>query len=679
MVLLCTVLLVTACGGGGSSSGTNTTNNSSNGSAEGSGNADSNEKTITFIHLNDLHAHLLPHWEQVRQENGKSLIRKQGGLARIATKIKQLRSENPQNILMNIGDTYHGGAEAMFSNGNVIVDLVNLLNIDVGVPGNWDYAYGPVVSNARYGNLTHSEVKRPNYQMLAANATYRIPPNITQPLAQSMVQRVFNYQAGDAFLPATQMIERDGIKIGFIGITSDIVERMHEMMAFNLAFTQGDTAYRNLIETHANALRQAGANVVVVMSELGIHKDWALAKSFNSKVVDVFFSAHTHETTTQALESSAGIVVVEAGNDTYLGQMDIKFDEQANIKSYEWTLHTIDHQIEDDAVMANAIQTARAPYVVDNPNLEIPLVTPADASVINNMLPSMFNQTLSHNLDSTLGKVVTPLDRRNALQNHFNNAFTDLLRSKANTDIALSPGFRFDSSVIPDQDQTNLADEEYYWETGNTWLTSDEGYYDLVSADDSNWLIGNNADWVAEDNVVLNGDFTVADAYRFFPAPYSLSTGQVTGGRLKQVIEENLNAVFSNNIFEQAGGWTDGFSGLNLTVDLSKTNGSRVLEMKRTDTGVDIADTDLLTVAGCSRPMDSSASTTLCSYTGFQNVTDFVNPSTNEAWAAADFLIEAVKKLDFQQLGITVRENIDDQNNTPMWPDSTFYQPLEGV
>ena len=73
-----------------------------------------------------------------------------GGLARLATLIKKIRSENPNSVLMNIGDTYHGGVEGLFTNGNAIVDPVNALGIDVGVPGNWDYAYGPGVFRLRY-------------------------------------------------------------------------------------------------------------------------------------------------------------------------------------------------------------------------------------------------------------------------------------------------------------------------------------------------------------------------------------------------------------------------------------------------------------------------------------------------------------------------------------------------
>tara|TARA_R110001599_G_scaffold337686_1_gene556217 strand:- start:36328 stop:36636 length:309 start_codon:yes stop_codon:yes gene_type:complete len=73
---------------------------------------------LVFIHLNDLHANLVPHRDLVRDTGGSKLtshIEIRGGLARIATLIGQIRAREPPTILMNIGDTYHGGARTVSS------------------------------------------------------------------------------------------------------------------------------------------------------------------------------------------------------------------------------------------------------------------------------------------------------------------------------------------------------------------------------------------------------------------------------------------------------------------------------------------------------------------------------------------------------------------------------------
>ena len=143
--------------------------------------------TVTFMQFDDLHAHLTPHKDLVAQ-NGQTTVVERGGLARLATLIKKVRAENPNSVLMNIGDTYHGGVEGLFTNGNAIVDPVNALGVDIGVPGNWDYAYGPGVFRLRYATgltalqrrmleVVAGTVKRPSFTNLAANLVYA-PPSI---------------------------------------------------------------------------------------------------------------------------------------------------------------------------------------------------------------------------------------------------------------------------------------------------------------------------------------------------------------------------------------------------------------------------------------------------------------------------------------------------------------------
>jgi 2',3'-cyclic-nucleotide 2'-phosphodiesterase (5'-nucleotidase family) len=600
--------------------------------------------SVTFIHLNDLHAHLVEHAEQVRQPTttGTILVSVRGGLARTATKINQIRANNTYSILMNIGDTYHGGAEAMFSNGNAIIDPVNALGIDIGVPGNWDYAYGPVVTNARYGNLTSVDVKRPNFAMLGANVTYKIPDTLAnQPLAAKAVQSAFKYTAGQPFLPATIVIEKGGVKIGLIGITSDIVPQMHPLMAFNLEFLQGQSAYLSLVQNQAAALRQQGVDFVAVMSELGIHKDWALANALPANTVQVFFSAHTHEATFTKKIAPNGTVVVEAGDDAYLGEMKANFDVNRTLTSMDWTLHTITQDIAEDTNMKALVDAARAPFLVPAPNITIPTVSlPSGIS-----LPASSTQTLIHPLTEVLATTTIPLQRAsNALESDFNNAYSDLLRRQTSTQVSMTPGFRFDSAIIPSA-QSATGTTHYYWQT--------EG-------------VG-----------TLSGQVTVEDAYRFFPSPYQLAQGSVTGARLKEVIEGNLNTVFSTNAFEQGGGWVDGYSGLNLTVDLTKPAGQRVSAMQLSDTQSVVLASDTLLVSGCSRPMDTNATTTLCSYDGFSNVTNLINPDNGQSYAASDFFIKALQQGWLAQLA--QRKNITDTSATKLWPDSEFYQPLEGA
>ncbi len=207
---------LSACGGGSGGSTGNTTSinpGASGGgtslSSNGSGNkpapttppapvsppASSGIHTITFMHYNDLHAHLNPHPDRVSDGHGGSKIEIRGGVARAATLIQRIRQENPDSVLMNIGDTYHGGAEAWFTLGNAIVPPVNALGIDVGVPGNWDFGYSATVFRLRYTDAPFADIMavadrlrpkfnkimRPNFPNLAANMTYKSNGELVSP------------------------------------------------------------------------------------------------------------------------------------------------------------------------------------------------------------------------------------------------------------------------------------------------------------------------------------------------------------------------------------------------------------------------------------------------------------------------------------------------------------------
>jgi 2',3'-cyclic-nucleotide 2'-phosphodiesterase (5'-nucleotidase family) len=612
-------LALTACTGGSTSTATI---DNRGGSANGN-----SSDTVTLIHFNDLHAHLTSHLDRVAVAAisgapATSKIQERGGLARAATLIKQIRSENPNSILMNIGDTYHGGVEAMFTLGNAVADPMNALGVDIGVPGNWDFAYDPNVTRLRYASLTTQEtsvlqsalsistgglirtIKKPNFPNLAANVTFTQPAN----------------KAGQPFLPPTWTTVRGGIKVGFIGITSDIVPRMSRVLAIGLSFVQGEAAYKTLIEQQAKSLRDGGSQLVFVMSELGIHRDKQLADHISSGSVDVFFSAHTHEATFTPLVSSSGALVVEAGNDGYIGRMDATV--KPGVKPvFVWKLMPLDKTVAEDPTMKALVDKERAPYLVANPNIKFPM--------------NYANVTLSQSITTVIGKTSGSLDRRHALENTFNRVFTDALRTRTGTQLAMTPGFRFDSVIAANE--------------------------------------------LLEDNTIANGDITLEDVYRFFPVIYTLSTANITGQRVKEIVEQGLTSVFSRDAFDQGGGWFEGFSGINLSVDVAGTNGARIKNVSLPG-GRPLLDTTTYSITGCTRPDDFLTGTdVLCSYSGFTNVAGITNAATGSPYTVQEMFIDLMAPAAGGNAIVPLPNGTNhhtDVSNTAVWPQTPFVQPL---
>src|SRR5437764_13646471 len=96
---------------------------------------ESDSVCISILHTTDLHGHILPTVDY----NG---IADYGGLARCAAQIRQWRLQNPNSILIDVGDVYQGIDVALRSRGELMVDLFNHLKYDAWVVGNHEFDWG---------------------------------------------------------------------------------------------------------------------------------------------------------------------------------------------------------------------------------------------------------------------------------------------------------------------------------------------------------------------------------------------------------------------------------------------------------------------------------------------------------------------------------------------------------
>ena len=92
----------------------------------------------------------------------------------MCTEISSIRAASAKKkiptLLLNTGDTIQGSAEAMFTRGQAVVDVVNLFNIDGFAPGNWDYLYGTARFEELFkGNAALGQAPTAPWNAVAAN------------------------------------------------------------------------------------------------------------------------------------------------------------------------------------------------------------------------------------------------------------------------------------------------------------------------------------------------------------------------------------------------------------------------------------------------------------------------------------------------------------------------------
>jgi S-sulfosulfanyl-L-cysteine sulfohydrolase len=385
---------------------------------------------ITLIHMGDIHGHMVP--RPNLRSDGKAQVA-EGGLARMYTRIGEIRSANPNHLLINTGDTVQGSAEALFTKGQALINVLNRFAIDAYAPGNWEFVYG----TQRFLDMFAGQTPAAPWNTIAANVFYE-----GEPYADKTGQRV---------LPPYSIKTVGGVRVGILGMTTDrgpqIVGRsvtrgfryLRTAKRADEALSEVDAEVKRQVEHLRNVEKVA---VLVMASELGLANNVRIADAIAG--IDVILSSDMHEQTTQPVLSKNGTLIVEQGQDgTRLGQVNLTL-EAGQVKSKRFVSHAITSQIAENREIASLVAAQRAPFVAGQ-NFNARMVNPFNGS--NLKLP----------IDTIVGQTTGALYRGNfshepmpgAIEGSSHNMLADAFRQAGAADIGAIRGFRYGTHVAP--------------------------------------------------------------------------------------------------------------------------------------------------------------------------------------------------------------------------------------
>ena len=368
---------------------------------------DSQEVFISFAHMGDIHGHLLP---RTRIKEGEKRYT-EGGLAQMYTLIQHLRERDSEMILINTGDTIQGSAEALFTRGEALVKVLNKFGIDYYAPGNWDWLYG----KERFQEL-----------FIGENAMAQWNP---------LISNIYDSNTGEHIAPPFKIQTIKGVKVGFIGFTSERGPMVVGNSVVNgLTFSNGEAEFKKYVKE----LRPQ-VQVLVVLSELGLAKNIALAKE--TKGVDFIFSSDMHEETPQAIQLENGTVIMEEGQDgTRLGELNVLI-KNGKLLGHKFKMHIINRNVPVNSEIAALIKEVRAPFI--DKEKSVTFVNPFS------------KRHLKGPIDAVIGKAEVELTRLNysdatmpaVIEGSSHDFLADTFRVQSGADIGLIRGFRYGTNV----------------------------------------------------------------------------------------------------------------------------------------------------------------------------------------------------------------------------------------
>ena len=220
-------------------------------------------KHITILHTNDTHSHIEPfpsdHYKTPNQ----------GGVARRATLIENIRKENPNTLLLDAGDIFQGTPFFNFYGGELEFKLMSMLKYDAATIGNHDFDNG---IEGLFAQLPNAK-----FDFLSANYNFKdtILENSIEPY---------------------KVFIKDGIKIGVFGLGVELEGLVDPKM-------YKETKYLDPIEIAQDMSRilkeEKKCDLVICLSHLGYHyknenKIGDLILASKTKDIDLIIGGHTH-------------------------------------------------------------------------------------------------------------------------------------------------------------------------------------------------------------------------------------------------------------------------------------------------------------------------------------------------------------------------------------------------
>ena len=259
------------------------------------------EVNIKLLGTSDVHGRIVP-WSY-----GADVEDKSGSYAQIATYVKDVRKNNKNVVLVEVGDAIQDNQIDVFAKDkkyykdHPIPKVLNEMNYDIFVLGNHEFNFG-------------------------MKALDEILKDIK---AKKLTANFYHKKNDKRYIDATTIIEKDGVKLGIIGLSTPMSAKFEEDTGNlkDMKFTSPTEEARKQVEK----LKAKGVDAIIAVTHMGIDNENNIPDTGMRDVInavdgiDVVIAGHMHKDVPS--ETIKNTLITEPHRyGTVVSEVDLTFD-----------------------------------------------------------------------------------------------------------------------------------------------------------------------------------------------------------------------------------------------------------------------------------------------------------------------------------------------------------------
>ena len=301
---------------------------------------------------------------------------------------------------------------------------------------------------------------------------------------------VFDTEWDEPVFESTAFFEKGGVSVAVIGQHfpyTPIANPNYMVKGWSFGIRP------EVLQKNVDEAKKQGAEIVVLLSHNGFDVDRKLAAMIQG--IDVILTGHTHDAIPKGIRIKDTLLLSSGSHGKYLGRVDLKVKNGKVVETSSNLIPVFSDVVAPDKEMTKLIKQIRSPYEKE--------------------------------CNRIIGKTDNLLYRRGNFNGSWDDVICDAIMQERDTEISLSPGFRWGTTLLPGQ---NITVDDIYSQTS------------------------------------MN-----------YPEVYRV---EMTGKMIKNLLEDVCDNIFNPDPFFQQGGYMVRVGGLSYTCHPKNKIGNRISNLR---------------------------------------------------------------------------------------------------